>query len=133
MIAIVLVTSFKSAEEESVDHISEKEGFSCLEPFARSYMRKELFLHDVSCIAKSLFFGQPRTRPSLADKVKSKIFVLDHEGLLNARFQHLQHLVIAGIITNMFEDIPITNDAECPKDDDDGNVVPNVRKGCLYG
>ena len=53
---------------------------------------------------------------------------LNRESVLETRLEHLEQLSIVPIVADVIEDVLVGNNVERSEDDDDRNVVSNVRK-----
>jgi hypothetical protein len=51
---------------------------------------------------------------------------LNDETLINARFQHLDHLSVVGIIADVLENVTIRRDTKSAEDHPNGNIITNI-------
>ena len=56
------------------------------------------------------------------------ISVLNGESVLQARLEQLKHLGIGTVVADVVENVLVGDDVERTEDDDDGNVVADVRQ-----
>lgn len=68
----------------------------------------------------------------MIQNVPTNLAVLNDEALVDARLQHLQHLVVLHIVTNVLQYVAVGDDPQCAEDNPDRYVDFNVRDCGLH-
>ncbi len=132
MISIVQIPSLEFREDETVDHVAEEVGFALVTSFFRGNMWKRFLGEDVLGMSNTFILGVLTDVTTTSNLIECTRLILNRKSLLDRRPDEFGHGIIEDIVADMFHDILVGQDSETTEDEDDWDVLTDVREGSSH-
>ncbi len=133
VITVIDLTTVKGSQQETVDHVTEEVGLLGVGALRGGNVRQHLLLENLLCVDGTLRTRETGGGTTTTDEVKSNVAILDDESLFNAWLEHLEHGRVVEVVADVLQDFTIGHDAEGTEDNDNRDVVADVREGGANG
>ena len=126
MITIIFFGPSQFTRQQLVNGIAQKESLFGFTVFFGTDVRQDFLLQNTTGISNSIVLGNISGRTTSSNKIEGHILTLNDKGFFQRRSKEIHHFSVGQIVDNVFDDIPIGNVPQSPKDNDDGNIGPNI-------
>mmetsp|Transcript_4384 Transcript_4384/g.10739 ORF Transcript_4384/g.10739 Transcript_4384/m.10739 type:complete len:763 (+) Transcript_4384:725-3013(+) len=128
MITIIGGSATQGHRQQSVDHVSQEIRLLELVSFVDPDVGQELPPQNVPRKSDPALAHGVLVGATLADEIECDALIHDARGLLDGGHERRHHFVVLEIVHDVAHHFAIVLEAERPEDDDDGNVLLDVRK-----